>query len=41
MNLGSNSKDIIRIGKIFNNNNYDFFLVGGALRDLLLKKDTL
>ncbi|AYE36555.1 polynucleotide adenylyltransferase [Borrelia turcica IST7] len=38
MNLGSNSKDIISIGKIFNNNNYDFFLVGGALRDLLLKK---
>ncbi|QMU99455.1 polynucleotide adenylyltransferase [Borrelia sp. A-FGy1] len=38
MNLGSNSEDIIRISKIFNNNNYEFFLVGGALRDLLLKK---
>ncbi|WP_306701198.1 CCA tRNA nucleotidyltransferase [Borrelia sp. BU AG58] len=38
MNLGSNSKDIIRIGKIFSNNNYEFFLVGGALRDLLLKR---
>ncbi|BDU62627.1 polynucleotide adenylyltransferase [Candidatus Borrelia fainii] len=38
MNLGINTKDIIRISKIFNNHNYEFFLVGGALRDLLLKK---
>ncbi|UPA12349.1 CCA tRNA nucleotidyltransferase [Borrelia venezuelensis] len=38
MNLGINTKDIIKISKIFNNHNYEFFLVGGALRDLLLKK---
>ncbi|WP_024653344.1 CCA tRNA nucleotidyltransferase [Borrelia persica] len=38
MNLGNNTKDIIKISKIFSNNNYEFFLVGGALRDLLLKK---
>ncbi|UGQ17479.1 polynucleotide adenylyltransferase [Borrelia sp. RT1S] len=38
MRLGPNSRDIIRIGKIFHDNNYEFFLVGGALRDLLLKK---
>ncbi|WP_445436132.1 CCA tRNA nucleotidyltransferase [Candidatus Borreliella tachyglossi] len=38
MNLGTNSQDIMKIGKIFNSNNYEFFLVGGALRDLLLKK---
>ncbi|ASQ29443.1 polynucleotide adenylyltransferase [Borrelia miyamotoi] len=38
MNLGTNNKDIMKISKIFNNHNYDFFLVGGALRDLLLKK---
>ncbi|UGQ16359.1 CCA tRNA nucleotidyltransferase [Borrelia sp. RT5S] len=38
MHLGPNSRDIIRIGKIFHDNNYEFFLVGGALRDLLLKK---
>ncbi|QFP41669.1 CCA tRNA nucleotidyltransferase [Borrelia miyamotoi] len=38
MNLGTNTKDIIKISKIFNNYNYEFFLVGGALRDLLLKK---
>ncbi|AHH12733.1 Poly(A) polymerase [Borrelia hermsii YBT] len=38
MNIGTNTKDIMKISKIFNNNNYEFFLVGGALRDLLLKK---
>ncbi|AHH08672.1 CCA tRNA nucleotidyltransferase [Borrelia anserina] len=38
MNLGTNTKDIIKISKIFNDHNYEFFLVGGALRDLLLKK---
>ncbi|AHH10898.1 [cytidine(C)-cytidine(C)-adenosine (A)]-adding enzyme [Borrelia coriaceae] len=38
MNLGTNTKEIMKISKIFNNNNYEFFLVGGALRDLLLKK---
>ncbi|WKC58242.1 CCA tRNA nucleotidyltransferase [Borrelia sp. P9F1] len=38
MHLGPNSKDIVRIGKIFHNNNYEFFLVGGALRDLILKR---
>ncbi|WP_434756969.1 CCA tRNA nucleotidyltransferase [Borrelia puertoricensis] len=38
MNLGINTKDIIKISKIFNNHNYEFFLVGGALRDLILKK---
>ncbi|AFI31494.1 tRNA nucleotidyltransferase (CCA-adding enzyme) [Borrelia crocidurae str. Achema] len=38
MNLGNNTKDIIKISQIFNNHNYEFFLVGGALRDLLLKK---
>ncbi|BCR22116.1 polynucleotide adenylyltransferase [Borrelia sp. HM] len=38
MNLGTNAKDILKISKIFNNHNYEFFLVGGALRDLILKK---
>ena len=38
MNLGTSAKDILEISKIFNNHNYEFFLVGGALRDLLLKK---
>nr|WP_267916600.1 CCA tRNA nucleotidyltransferase [Borreliella garinii] len=38
MNLGKNNKNIIKIGKIFKKNNYEFYLVGGALRDLLLNK---
>ncbi|BCR21301.1 CCA tRNA nucleotidyltransferase [Borrelia miyamotoi] len=38
MNLDTSTKDIMKISKIFNNHNYEFFLVGGALRDLLLKK---